>query len=507
MNPKIFLMFIGAMVLLEVQAQHISDFTSLPGGNQVPEFLYPNTHTFHYIIQHGDAITNGTMDDQFDFTGYVPIGGSSAQGYLSINHEKTPGGVTIFDFSFDQTIQHWYDTNGIPVDFSGVGGTSRNCSGAVTPWGTIVSSEENILGDNNGDGYNDYGWNVEIDPATRQIIDYPGGLAGGDKIWSMGSFRHENIAIHPNQRTVYQGEDVGGGHLFKFVSDVAGDFSSGNLYVYVGPKSGNGNWVQINNTSQDDQNTSISQANAVGATDFGGGEDVEFNVLDGKVYFAVKNENRVYRFQDDSPLTGGTVTGFETFVGGMSYTVETSAGPMSVNWGGGNDNLAFDDLGNLWVLQDGSNNHIWVVGNGHTQTNPDVRIFGHSPAGSEPTGITFTPDYKYLFMSFQHPAATNNATAQPDAFQQDVFFDKDVAIVISRKEFLGNCHTDLYLHYQVTGLENHSVSNTITNVGEILGGANVVLHAGDCILLDSGFEVQVGGEMLAEIQGCSVVVP
>ena len=83
----------------------------------------------------------------------------------------------------------------------------------------------------------------------------------------------------------------------------------------------------------------------------------------------------------------------------MSYDINDGSSVTSVPWGNGNDNLAFDNDGNLWVMQDGGDFYIWVVKNGHTQASPDVEIFGITPAGAEPTGITFTPDNKYLFMS------------------------------------------------------------------------------------------------------------
>lgn len=72
----------------------------------------------------------------------------------------------------------------------------------------------------------------------------------------------------------------------------------------------------------------------------------------------------------------------------------------------------------------------------YTQGSPKVKIFGQAPLGSEPTGITFTPDYKYLFMSIMHPTDTNNAN-QTDAEGNLVLFDKGTSIVMSLAENLG----------------------------------------------------------------------
>lgn len=489
-------------------SQHISEFVSLSGGGQNSTFEYPQDHTFQYIIEHGDDLSTGAlMDDNFDFTGYVPISGSSELGYLSISHEKTPGGVTIMDIEFDSNIQSWNHSLSSEVDFSIVGGTSRNCSGTVTPWGTIVTSEENVSADTNGDGYLDIGWNVEIDPVSRAVVNYTGGLSQGDKMWALGNFKHENVVVHSNRRTVYQAEDAGSGHIYKFVADQAEDFSSGDLYVYVGPKNGNGHWVQLNNDTAVEQNSVISQANNVSATNFSGGEDVEISPIDNKVYVAMKSEKCVYRFKDVDPLSGGAVNDFEVYVGNTNYDVLTENGIVNVNWGSGNDNLAFDDKGNLWVLQDGSNNHIWVVDEAHSQLNPKVRIFGHSPAGSEPTGITFSPDYRFLFMSFQHPSASNSDTEQNDAFQEPRKFDKDVAVVISRKHHLGNCHKSQNIEYDLNRNQNFSVSENILAESKIDLNAAVNFYAGEAIEMGIGFEVKVGASFLATIQNCTVQTP
>ena len=494
------------ILLLGIHTLHgqlINDFISLPGGTQDFNFHLPDTHTFQYIIEHGDSIDiGGTMDDNFDFTGYVPINGSSTSGYLSINHEKTPGGVTIMDFNFDSSRREWIYSSAEAVDFSLVNGTARNCSGTVTPWGTIVSSEERIDSDPDGDGYNNLGWNIEIDPVTRKVIDHPGGLNGADKLWALGNFRHENIAVHENNRTVYQAEDVNGGNLFKFVAHTAGDLSSGNLYVYDGPKSGNGQWIQLNNSTPLEQNTVRFQADAVGAVNFNGGEDVEISPIDGKIYFAVKGENRVYRFTDDSPLTGGTVSNFETYVGGMSYTFPTSNGNTTENWGTGNDNLTFDNDGNLYVLQDGSDNHIWFVGLGHTQLNPKVKIFARIPAGAEPTGMTFTPDNRYMFLSIQHPSAANEATSQIDALGEPRKFDKDVALVIARKGFLGKCPLKYDITSPHTNNYNFVAFKYITSSALIDSSLTLRYFAGDNILLESGFEVKKSAIFHADIHSC-----
>lgn len=77
-----------------------------------------------------------------------------------------------------------------------------------------------------------------------------------------------------------------------------------------------------------------------------------------------------------------------------------------------------------------------MVGPGHSAATPAVRLFGKTPAGSEPTGITFSPDYKFLFISIQHPNVANSAT-QLDAGGNTITWNQHSTLVISRVENLG----------------------------------------------------------------------
>jgi uncharacterized protein len=423
------MLLILAVCSTQLAAQTIGNFTSIEPLQQSSDFIIPSTHVFQKIIEYNDELTQGgTFPGACDFTAYVPINGDSENGYLSINAENTVGGVSILDVNYNALTKLWEISQSQAVNFDNVGGTGRNCLGTVTPWNTVLSSEEIVsTEDLNSDGYNDLGWIVEIDPVTKTVID---------KRWALGNFNHEGIAIHQNQRTVYQGSDFNPGYIYKFVAENAQDLSAGDLYVYSGLKDGPGNWIQLLNTTAADQNSVLAQSADVGATIFDGVEDVEIGP-DGLIYFAVKGENKVYRFLDSDPLTGTTVPLMETFVGNSYYDIEHESGTSSVFWGYGNDNLAFDSEGNLWVLQDGDNNYIWVVENGHSQAIPKVKIFGQAPIDSEPTGITFSPDFRFLFMSVQHPDSSNNVTSQIDAAGNVIYFDKDISLVIALEENLG----------------------------------------------------------------------
>ena len=156
-------------------------------------------------------------------------------------------------------------------------GTGFNCSGGTTPWGTILSAEENFQGsstffvgvtesikpDGTQTGYTDgttgatfglvgekYGWMVEVDPADPNFRPR--------KHTALGRYRHENIAmrVEPgNPLIAYMGDDRRGGHTWKFVSsgkvtsvnDKANSrlFENGTLYVARYHPDGTGQWLPL----------------------------------------------------------------------------------------------------------------------------------------------------------------------------------------------------------------------------------------------------------------------
>jgi uncharacterized protein len=227
-------------------------------------------------------------------------------------------------------------------------GTLNNCAGGVTPWGTILSGEENFqnyftgraadladqslralharygigTGRYGWGGYyerfdlkkephepNRFGWIVEIDPYDPQSMPV--------KHTAMGRMAHEGATIilsRDSRPVAYMGDDARFEYLYKFVA--AGRYDAGNrqantrlldsgiLYVAKFRDDGTGEWLplvfgqgQLTEASGFRSQAEIvinprRAADLLGATKMDRPEDVEPNPITGKVYCLMTGNDR-----------------------------------------------------------------------------------------------------------------------------------------------------------------------------------------------------------------------
>ncbi|PVG82861.1 phosphatase [Nocardioides gansuensis] len=234
-------------------------------------------------------------------------------------------------------------------------GTLNNCAGGLTPWGTVLSGEENFnqyfdtsapLDTRYLDSYKRYGitgtgtrgwkdvasrfdlarephepfrfgWIVEIDPYDPRSTPR--------KHTMLGRFKHEgaNCTLADNgQVVVYMGDDERGDYIYKFVSagtfDASGTeqarqknlelLTAGTLFVGKftgdgagdGVHDGSGAWIPLtSDTTSYVEGMSVADvlidtrlaADKVGPTRMDRPEDVEVNPVNGKVYAALTNNS------------------------------------------------------------------------------------------------------------------------------------------------------------------------------------------------------------------------
>jgi len=95
-------------------------------------------------------------------------------------------------------------------DWVSMNGTTFNCAGGPTPWGTWISAEESVNGPDVGPDFagngpdfkRQHGYLYEVDPSRG-----PGDLTRAKPIRHAGRFAHEACAIDPRTGILYQTED------------------------------------------------------------------------------------------------------------------------------------------------------------------------------------------------------------------------------------------------------------------------------------------------------------
>jgi uncharacterized protein len=386
----------------------------------------------------------------------------------------------------------WLKTSADPHG-AHVQGTLNNCAAGVTPWGTVLTAEENFQQYFGGSvdaiadetvralhkryGVKDeygwsrhydrfdvtkepheplrFGWVVEIDPYDP--------TSGSTKRTALGRFGHEaatTVISKDGRAVVYTGDDERFEYLYKFVStgryDPAnrtaniGLLDAGTLYVAKFRDDGSGEWLPLIfgqgpltpangfNSQAEVLIYTRRAADLLGATKMDRPEDVEVNPQNGKVYAVMTNNTRrtpeqvdkanprpnnkhghiIELVEDGGEHTATTFRWDLLIACGDPNNPDDKAfyqGHQETSWMSCPDNIAFDDVGRLWVATDGQlasikkNDAVYVIEVEGPQRGM-AKMFLSGLPGGEICGPAFTPDNRTFFVAIQHPGEGKDAT-------------------------------------------------------------------------------------------------
>ena len=259
-----------------------------------------------------------------------------------------------------------FDADGEVVDAYRIRkGSTSNCAGGPTPWGTWMSCEE------------------PLDKRGRLWECDPTGKEDAVAHEAMGLWNREAAAVDPEAKVVYMTEDDPAGLLYRFTPTAYPDLSEGTVDAAVVSDDGAVTWAEVPDPSAGSKQTKNQVEEA---TTFNGGEGIWYDR--GSIYFTSKGDNKVHHID----------------LADQRYEVIWDADAVSEGTEGavlsGVDNITVDHAtGDLFVAEDGGNMEVVLISSDGVVA-PFARV-AQDPTGSEITGPCLSPDRTRLYFSSQ----------------------------------------------------------------------------------------------------------
>ena len=188
---------------------------------------------FHAVLlsTSGEPMIGGVVPNAFD--GMAAFAAGAGRVRLVRNHEvRDPpraGSRPFGDQPYDTlgpggttTVEVRVRSDGaaeLVKQFASLNGTSVNCAGGPTPWGSWISCEETVAG--TGEGWTrNHGYAFEVAASSD-------GAVTPEPLRAMGRFEHEAVAVDPGTGWVYQTEDRKPGGFYRFKAEHFGQLARG----------------------------------------------------------------------------------------------------------------------------------------------------------------------------------------------------------------------------------------------------------------------------------------